>query len=528
MRPVLSRAQMRAFDRRNIQAGVPGLVLMENAGRGAAHLIGLKARPRVSVPQKSQAFRGSCIRCADERSLANVNFLILCGPGNNGGDGFIVARHLLGRGATVRTYSTVPLVLFKGDARLSLEALQAIGGSIEELGSLEQFPRLFEGVDLIVDALLGTGADRKVEGVLRSLILAVNESAIPAISLDIPSGLDADRGVVLGASIKATHTVVFAHLKRGLMTTAGHEHSGTITVSHIGVPSKLVPGEGPAAWLLEREDLKRLIPKRSPTSHKGEAGRVSVIAGSPGMTGAAHLVGRASLRAGAGLVTLCGSFDLTRSLDSEVLELMTRGWGEGDAEFLTTSDAIVIGPGLGRAPSASLAIELGLSANRPTVLDADALRWLADVGLPAFVLKQRAGLIVLTPHPGEAAALLGSSVAEVEADRFVAAQSLADRYGATVVLKGSRSIVAAPDKTPVVCAFGSAALGTAGSGDVLSGILGALLVGADSAELVFERAQLAVGLHALAGENWSLEHGSRGLLASEIADHIPATLQSLL
>lgn len=528
MRPVLSRAQMQAFDRRHIEAGVPGVVLMENAGRGAAHLIGLKARPRsASTHQVPEALRGSCIRCADERSLADVTFLVLCGAGNNGGDGFVVARHLLGRGAKVRTLSMVPLEQFKGDARLSLDALRGVGGSVEVLGFSDQHPRLFDGVDLIVDALLGTGADRLIEGELRSLIVAVNESSIPTIALDIPSGLDADRGCVLGVCIHATHTVAFAHLKRGLLTTAGHEHSGAITVSHIGVPSHLSEGEGPAAWLLELDDLKSRIPKRSPTSHKGRAGRVCVIAGSPGMTGAARLVGHASLRAGAGLVTLCGSADMARSLDSEVVELMTHQWGEGDAAFFATSDAIVIGPGLGRDPALTPHIELALQAQRPTVLDADALRWLADAGRQTLQERGPGGLAVLTPHPGEAAALLAISVAEVESDRFLTAQSLADSYRATVVLKGSRTIVATPGKAPAVCAFGSAALATAGSGDVLSGILGALLVGADSAELVFERTQLAVGLHALAGESWSLEQGSRGLLAAEIADKIPAILHDL-
>jgi NAD(P)H-hydrate epimerase len=415
----------------------------------------------------------------------------------------------------------------KGDARIAALSLTALGAPIEAFPAPEELLGLVAGADLVVDALLGTGADRPVQGRLREIIETLNALTTPVISMDVPSGLDAETGSILGVCVRASHTVTFAHLKRGLLTTAGHENGGTITVSHIGVPAALSETEGPSAWLLEEEDLPPMLPKRSPTSHKGMAGRVVVVAGSPGMTGAARLVGHACLRAGAGLVTLSGERETVGKLDSEVVELMTHTWGERDTDLLERADALVVGPGLGRSESAGASIERSLSSGAPTVLDADALRYLAAKGSEILRRQREPWRFVLTPHAGEAAALLGCTIEEIEADRFGAAQRLADDFQSAVVLKGSRSVIASPGEVPVVCAMGSAALGTAGSGDTLSGILGAFLVGASSSVDVFHRAQLAVGVHALAGQHWSEKSGDRGLLASEIADAIPEILNKL-
>jgi hydroxyethylthiazole kinase-like uncharacterized protein yjeF len=526
VRPVLNREQIRAFDARWIAAGVPGSLLMENAGRGAAHLIGLRARGSSEKTRVKSATRGSCVRCSDESALSGVSILILCGGGNNGGDGFVVARHLLSRGAEVRVLCLASIQDLKGDAEIAALALLALGVKIEAFPVLGELQSLVAIASLVVDALLGTGASRPVEGSLRDIIETINGQTTQVISLDIPSGLDAETGAVLGACIRANHTVTFAHLKRGLLTTAGHEYGGTITVSHIGVPAALSETEGPSAWLIEEQDLSSMLPRRSPTSHKGTAGRVVVVAGSPGMTGAARLVGRACLRAGAGLVTLCAQKQTVEQLDSEVLELMTHAWGEGDGELFRRADSLVIGPGLGRSESAETAIERSLGSAAPTVLDADALHYLAKKR--DIVTRQRERWrFVLTPHAGEAAALLGCTIEEIESDRFVAAQRLADGFQSAVVLKGSRTVIASPGEPPVVCALGSVALGTAGSGDTLSGILGAFLVGARSSADVFRCAQLAVGVHALAGQKWSEKNGIRGLLASEIADAIPDVLKNL-
>lgn len=529
MRPVLSREQIREFDRVWIERGVPGIVLMENAGRGAAHLIGLKARPRApgEKPRQGASVVGSCIRCADERSLLGVSFLVLAGPGNNGGDAFVVARHLAGRAANVRVWGLVVGTELKGDAKIAWEAMCALGIVLERVPPESEWEAALGAADLIVDGLLGTGADRRVEGPLARLIDAVNQTPTEIIALDVPSGLDAETGAILGSAIRATHTVTFAHLKKGLLTSEGYAHAGNITVSHIGVPSELPASIKPAAWLLERTDLSARLSPRSPTAHKGTAGRVVVVAGSPGTLGAARLSSRACLRSGAGLVTLLTDPETVRQLEAEVVEVMTASFEDVRTnELLASAQAIVVGPGLGRGPKARRVCQAVWEKGRPTVVDADALRLIAE-DREAF-LQAEERLFVLTPHPGEAAALLSSSVQEIEADRFSAAERLSEDLKSVVVLKGPRTIIAAPGHASVVSAFGSPVLATAGSGDVLSGILGAFLVGATTLEEVFGRAQAGVGVHALSGERWESQHGDRGLLASELGDLVPEVLSALL
>jgi NAD(P)H-hydrate epimerase len=529
MRPVLSRDQVREFDRVWIERGVPGIVLMENAGRGAAHLMGLKARPRLpgEKPRQGSSVAGSCVRCADERSLAGVTILILAGSGNNGGDAMIVARHLAARGANVSVWGLVSGGELGGDAQLAWKAMEAVGIRLKALPPEGEWAAALAAAHLIVDGLLGTGAARLVEGRLARLIEAVNQAKPQVIALDIPSGLDAETGAVLGSAIRATHTVTFAHLKKGLLTTHGHAHAGNITVSHIGVPAELPRGLEPAAWLLETTDLSAALTTRSRTAHKGTAGRVAVVAGSPGTLGAARLSSRACLRSGAGLVTLLTDPATVSQLETEVVEVMTASFEDSrGAETLDAADAIVVGPGVGKGSLARGACASVWEKGRPTVVDADALRLVAE-DRTAF-LSQSERLFVLTPHPGEAAALLKTSVEEIEADRFAAAKRLSEELRAVVVLKGPRTIVAAPGVTPVVSAFGSPVLATAGSGDVLSGILGAFLVGATTTEDVFRRAQAGVGVHALCGERWESQHGDRGLLASELADLVPEVIAELL
>lgn len=529
MRPVLNREQIRAFDRVWIERGVPGIVLMENAGRGAAHLIGLKARPRPSgeKPRQGSSVVGSCVRCADERSLESVSFLILAGSGNNGGDAFVIARHLAARAASVRVFGLVPGTQLRGDAKVAWEAMEALGLSLEPLPPEDEWSRALSEADVIVDGLLGTGADRPIEGTLGVLIEAVNDSGTRVIALDVPSGLDAERGCVLGRAIRAEHTVTFAHLKQGLLTTHGQQHCGSITVSHIGVPSALPGSMEPAAWLLEESDVSSVLRARSRTAHKGSAGRVAVIAGSPGTVGAARLSSRACLRAGAGLVTVLTDPATVRQLEEDTVEVMTAAFdSDGAARLLQSTDVVVIGPGIGKGPSARSICDEVWKRGVPTVVDADALRLLAEDS--STFLDAESRLFVLTPHPGEAAALLGTGIDEVEADRFSAAQRLSLEFRSVIVLKGSRTIIAAPGEAPVVSAFGSPVLATAGSGDVLSGIVGALLVGAETSGDVFRRAQAAVCVHALCGEEWEAAHGDRGLLASELGDRVPEVIARLV
>lgn len=527
MRPVLSAEQMRAFDQHHISAGVSGSILMENAGRGAAHLIGLKLRPRApeQPPRTGSNVAGSCVRCADEKSLWGARVLVLSGGGNNGGDGFVVARHLAARAAQVRVLVSVTPNQVMGSARAALEALCAVGVKPEDLFSSD-YRAAMDEADVVVDALLGTGAEREVKGALREVIEALNAAQKYVVALDIPSGLHATRGSELGVAVRADHTVTFAHLKQGLLTSVGHKCAGNITLSHIGVPSALPAHIAPSAWLIEESDVRARLKTRLPSGHKGQAGHVVVVAGSVGTLGAARLASRAALRGGAGLVTVVNDAETIAQLEGEVAEVMTHAFPSGtpgapETQLLKRADAFVLGPGLGQSSFAHSLFEHIISARRPTVVDADALRHLAGEGREAWRHHQPGPWCVLTPHPGEAAALLGISSEEIEQDRFLAAQRLAAEFGACVLLKGSRPLLVAPGHAPLVSAFGSPALATAGSGDVLCGILAAQLVGQTSQAALFDQLMVAVVLQGQAAELWEKQHGDRGLLASEIGDLIP-------
>lgn len=530
MRPVLSAEQMRAFDAQIIAAGVSGSILMENAGRGAAHLIGLKLRPRAlgQAPHTGSNVAGSCVRCADERSLAGAKVLVLAGSGNNGGDGFVVARHLAARGAELTVLLSCPKERLSGNAQLAFLAMEATQVRAVSLFDSD-FRAAIAEADCVVDALLGTGAERDISGPLRDVVDCVNSCSAYVVALDVPSGLHATTGAVLGVAVRAQHTVTFAHLKQGLLTTFGHEHSGNITLSHIGVPSVLPAEIEPVAWLLEESDARARLPARAATTHKGTAGRVVVVAGSPGTIGAARLSSRAALRGGAGLVTICSAGEVISKLEEETAEVMTHAWaGDGPAAaeelLFSRAEALIVGPGLGQSDQAHTAVERVLLAGRPTVVDADALRFIAEAGRAFWTRHQLGAWCVLTPHPAEAAALLGVSTAEVENDRFGAVKELTDKYGTTVLLKGSRPLMCAPGRAPVVSAFGSPALATAGSGDVLCGILAAQLVGAAGVSTIFDRLLVAVALQGQAAELWTQENGDRGLLASEIGDWVPRVM----
>lgn len=541
MRAVLGVAEMQDFDSGLIARGVPGVVLMENAGRGAAHILGQKERPRTEGRARPTSVRGSCVRCADDRSLEGTDYLIVCGPGNNGGDGFVVARHLFGRGAHVRVLAVREASSLQGDARAAAESWLAVGGTVE--AASPQTIRDFSGA-VIVDALLGIGVRGPVDESLADLIVAMNEHPASVVALDVPSGFDADRGAVQEGprgfvAVRAEQTITFGFIKRGLLTTFGHEYSGRITLANIGVPAHLPGDRPPAAYLTEEKDLSAWLSPRPMTLHKWQAGEVLIIGGSPGMVGAAHLSARAALRAGAGLAVIQTCAEGGRALEQEVLEVMTRPYDPSQVGHLDLGKAraVVLGPGLGRGPQAEEISRLAHRAladdPRRLVVDADGLR--LSVGrLHKLRLLRESGVpLILTPHSGEAAALLDTTAARVESDRFGAAQTLADRSQAVVVLKGSRTIIAAPDRPPLVNALGSPCMATAGSGDVLAGILGALLAERPASEVLSvqatqELAALAVGLHGLAGEDFEREFGDSGCLASDLADRIPLVRRRLL
>lgn len=496
MQRLFTREESRDVDRAAIgELGVTGLVLMENAGRGATDVI-------------CEVFGAR---------LARV--VLVGGPGQNGGDAWVIARRLALRGQAPLAVLVGDPSRLRGDAQgnwalLAPLGIQTVQVSPNQAASIGEH---LENATLIVDGLFGTGLDRPVTGGYADAIVAMEEATAPLVSLDLPSGLDADTGAVFGVAPHAALTVTFAGQKRGLHQYPGVEHAGEVRVADIGIPV----GGSPTASLWTRADLATLIAPRAGDAHKGDNGHLLVIGGAPGKTGAAVLAGRAAFRAGAGLVTIGARPDARAALEEKVIELMTIALpDEADQaaveRLCEAKRAVVLGPGMGLDElGRSWARAFALYAPVPTIIDADGLTLIAQSSLAP--LKDAAASRILTPHPGEAARLLNQSSADVQANRFEAAETLAKMSGQVVILKGARSIVAGAEALRV-CAEGTPALGVAGTGDVLSGVVGALAMTLAPIDAAIAGALL----HGLAGVEASV--GDRGLIASEVADAVPVVL----
>jgi ADP-dependent NAD(P)H-hydrate dehydratase / NAD(P)H-hydrate epimerase len=511
--PVLSAAQARAFDAFLAEeCSVPSLTLMENAGRAASSIL-------------------------EERLLGGGprRVVVVCGTGNNGGDGFVVARQLASRGHAVRVVVSSGRDMLTPDARVNRDAWVGIGGALRELPGerdaidpLSDLASEWAQCDLIIDALLGTGLSRPVSGRYRTLVEAINASGRDVVSLDIPSGLDADTGMALGVAVVARLTITFGHPKTGLLTSNALDHTGELRVADLGVPQRLGPALTPRAHWIEAADVAGWVLPRLRSTHKGRSGRVLVIGGSPGRTGAAVLSANAALRSGAGLVTIGAFAAATASLDSRVIEVMTRAIDVDRLEAsldaaLEHADAVVIGPGLGLDAWARRVVDhVVLGHDGPKVIDADALTCFAG---RADELLRAPSRCLLTPHPAELGRLLGISAKEVEADRFTAIERAVALTGQALLLKGPHTLISEPGVAPWVVSEGHPALAVGGSGDVLSGITGALI-----AQLGPLRAgALGAFVHGRAARLWVDAHGGadRGLFARELADFVPRALGAL-
>lgn len=565
MIPVLTRAQMRAFDKFAIEVcHVPGAVLMENAGRGAADVISalIEARRQRAVSpsrssgpssgagspvstaqprRSSQSLLAAKARHFPVRHVANpgqparyplsARVVVVCGTGLNGGDGFVVARHLLARGADVEVFLAGDSEKVTGESRVNHDAYIDIGGQFTELPqgtSLRPLAAALAEADFLVDALFGTGLDRPIEGHLADVIGVMNAAACQCVALDIPSGLHADSGEPLGTAVQADDTVTFGHLKIGLLTPEGARLAGHVHVVDLGVPdAPILAHIGHVAEVIRKETISSYLAPREANTHKHVAGNVLVIAGSAGKLGAALLTARAAMRAGAGLVTVCTWPDAALSLESRVVEIMTARMDPSKLEVsldevLAGKRTVAIGPGLGLDERARRAVDhVVLGWEGLKVVDADALTHFVG---RAEALAGARGDLVLTPHPGELGRLLGRSARAIEQDRFGAVREAVSLTKATVVLKGARTIIATPDGRMFICMAGNPALATAGSGDVLTGMIAAFACGMSS-----DRAASAgVLVHALAGDLWRARTGcDRGLLASEIAESVPQILALL-
>jgi len=503
---LVSAAEMRRMDELTISLGTPGYTLMERAGAGAVEVL---------LQQFPRAREGRVV--------------IVAGKGNNGGDGFIIARLLRAQRILAEVILLARQEELSGDALRALTALRKAGGRFVETvadRALPQFRKEIDGAVLIVDAIFGTGLRSDVEGWRAEVIARMNESRTPIFAIDIPSGLDADHGVPLGVAVRAHSTVTFGFPKLGQVVHPGVEYVGPLAVVDIGIDERAVAEVNPQASLLTAADAAALVPWRDPQAHKGTCGHVLIIAGARGHSGAAVMASQAAARGGAGLTTLAGPESLNGIFCAAAPEVMTAAWSEQDGHIrfvaadveaaLVGKSAVVVGPGLGTHRDAGDLIRFLLArCTAPIVLDADALTLVArDLQL----LRQTQASLILTPHPGEMARLLDCDVAAVQGDRIGTARRFAQAHDVIVVLKGARTIVATPDGQLVINSTGNPGMATGGMGDVLAGLIGALL-----AQRVSPRAAaaLAVYLHGEIGDHLSERRGPIGFLASDIAAGLP-------
>lgn len=474
-------AQVRELDRTAIeQYRIPGIELMTRAGAAAYGWL-------------------------RERWPETTGLSVLVGGGNNGGDGYVVARLALQDGLAVRVLQLSDPARLSGDASLAHDAFLAAGGTCEPFRELPRRP------GVIVDALLGTGLERPVSGDWARAIAQINGVRVPVLAIDIPSGLHADTGAVLGVAVRADATISFIGLKRGLFTGAGPDHRGRLRFSALGVPAAVYSTQILSARRIDWAQRASTLAPRPRGAHKGDFGHVLVVGGAPGMSGAARLAGEAALRAGAGLVSIATHPVHAAFLNLDRPELMVHPLEDPQAlvPLCERADALAVGPGLGRGDWGRALWQALKAIDLPMVVDADALNLTAESPPDGWNDLPR----VLTPHPGEAARLLGIDALDIEADRFEAAAQLADALGASIVLKGAGTVILGRShRPPAVCSDGNPGMATAGSGDVLSGVIAAFLAQGLESE---EAAEIGVCLHAAAGDRAALD-GEKGMLAGDI------------
>jgi NAD(P)H-hydrate epimerase len=511
---ILTAAQMREADRFTIEdIGIPSLVLMENAGRQVVAAIEAAYEPQL------------------EGRVA-----VLCGRGNNGGDGFVIARTLLQRGVDTAVFVIGLLSDVRGDARTNLDILGRLGVTVVEIADEQTWELHFSEISqctLIVDAILGTGLTSAVSGMLETVIADVNAADIPIVAVDLPSGLSADTPQLPGDCVAAAMTVTLAAPKLPLVLPPAEAHAGDVVIADIGIPHEVIEGlEGPYVELLTPEQLRELIEPRTADSHKGDFGRVTVIAGSVGKTGAAFLAGMGALRCGAGLVTVATPNSCLPIVASLAPELMTEGMEESDGSVAAAGldavlelqhDIVACGPGLGRTAGASAFVRgLVERATIPLVLDADALTLLAEE--PGRLLGRDDRDVIITPHPGEMARLVGMPIDEVQANRLQVAADFATTHRVYVVLKGHRTVIATPAGRVFINPTGNPGMATGGTGDVLTGMIAAWLAQLLDAEAA---CKIAVFLHGAAGDLAEAECGQVAMTATDLLEHLGAAIVAL-
>jgi NAD(P)H-hydrate epimerase len=433
-------------------------------------------------------------------------FAVIWGRGNNGGEGFVIARVARGERLDVVAISLHEPARLQGDAQRAHDDFVAAGGTV--VGWHADF---LSAVDVVVDAIFGVGLSRAVAGVAAEAIAAINDSDKPVLALDIPSGLHADSGEILGVAVRASRTLAFIGLKLGFYLGEGPNCTGIVMCDVLELPPDALAHVDAAATRIDESAIAELLPPRRRTAHKGQQGSVLVIGGNLGMAGAARMTGEAALRAGAGLVTVATRTENVPAIIGARPELMCRGIASAGelAAMIAHADVIALGPGLGQDAWAKTMFDTALSNDRRAVVDADALNLLAQS-------PRSNAHWILTPHPGEAARLLGKTAGEVQRDRLGAARAIVQRYAGTVVLKGAGTLVVTDEARPAICDRGNPGMASPGMGDVLTGVIAGVV--AQSADLA-AAARVGVLVHALAGD-MAARRGERGLLATDLFAHL--------
>ena len=511
---VVTSQQMKEIDRKAIEENnLSGLILMENAGL------------RIFQSLKNIY-----------PDLRLKKIVIFAGSGNNGGDGFVVARHLYDYGVKVKVFLLAPFNKIKGEAGENLNIIDKMGVELIEVETvkLEEVQEAIQNSDLIIDAILGTGLQGKVTGLKAKIIDLINITNKEVVAIDVPSGLDTDTGKVEGPCIKATHTITLALPKIGLLIFPGASYAGKVTVEDIGIPSYLLKNNKIKTNMVTKEIVKSLIPFRASYSHKGSFGKVLILAGSVGMTGAAYLASEAAMRSGAGIVVLGIPRSLNPIMEVKLTEVMTfpltetkkQSLGE-DAEetilkLMKDFSVLGIGPGISRElETQRLVRKIIEKSNIPLVIDADAIYALSK---DTSILKKVKVPLVITPHPGEMAKLINKGIDYILNNQLDITREIAQKYGIVVVLKGARTIIANKEGEAYINVGDNSGMATGGSGDVLTGIICSLIAqGADN----FSAAITGVYIHSLAGDLARGIKGERGMIAGDILSQVPQAFLNL-
>lgn len=513
---LVTAAQMQKMDQKTIaEFGLPGRVLMENAGRGAV---------RAFLEYFPNALNGKSVG-------------VMAGPGNNGGDGFVMARYLSQMGIKLTVFLLADKERLQGDAKANFGLLDKLDIKVVEIPDPAAFERqiiLLHHQEIWIDAIFGTGLNSDVKGYFKQVIQFLNQQRQPVFSVDIPSGLNSDNGQPCGICIKAQATATFGFAKTGHILLPGAKYSGQLNIIDIGIPSLVIRAVNSPQHLLTGANIRDLIKKRSPDAHKGNTGHLLVVAGSTGKTGAAAMTAMSALRVGAGLVSLGVAKALNPVLESMVTEAMTCPLGQtscGQLDYqafdeikilLDAKKCLAIGPGIGQSKDlARLICELLAFSSVPVVVDADGLNNLAE---NPKILKDLTIPVVLTPHPGEMARLCGKTVAAIQKDRIAAARNFATEFQVVLVLKGASTVIGLPDGHIFINATGNSGMASGGMGDVLTGMIAGLIT---QGYAVDQASLMGVYLHGKAADYLYKSKGPCGFLATEVMNFIPETIRDL-